>query len=280
MVAQNRISAVVSSTDLERSRELYEQKVGLTLSPETIPNHLLFEAGGGTTLLVYGRASPNLADHTQVRLWCADVAADVSELVGCGVEFDLVEFGDFKMVDHVLTTPVGSSSVVQRPGWQHNPTRPACLASPRAADNREPRSLAGGRSRAPRIETRTPFRRVLSPIVRRTRSARMAGLRRRSRSMTERPAADFANTPEQRVGEPVKGPGSPRPRRPQREARPNSRPNSRRRASASGAAQRGVTERASDVRCAGLRGGSAVLRLRPRCEAGFSTSAPPVFGCA
>ena len=115
MVARNRISAVVSAADLERSREFYEQKVGLTLSPETVPNHLLFECGDGTTLLVYGRPSPNLADHTQVRFWCADVGADVSELVGRGVEFDLVEFGDFKMVDHVLTTPVGKSAWFKDP---------------------------------------------------------------------------------------------------------------------------------------------------------------------
>jgi catechol 2,3-dioxygenase-like lactoylglutathione lyase family enzyme len=115
LVAKNRLSAVVSSTDLERSREFYEQKLGLNLSPETIANHLLFEAGDGTTLLVYGRPSRNLADHTQVRLWSTDVAADVTELVGRGVEFDLVEFGDFKMVDHVLTTPVGSSAWFKDP---------------------------------------------------------------------------------------------------------------------------------------------------------------------
>ena len=121
---------MVGSTDLERSREFYEDKVGLTLSPETIPNHLLFEGGDGTTLLVYGRPSPNLADHTQVRFWCTDVAADVSELVRRGLEFDLVEFGDFKMVDHVLTTPVGSSTIHPRPGWRHDPAHPACLASP------------------------------------------------------------------------------------------------------------------------------------------------------
>jgi catechol 2,3-dioxygenase-like lactoylglutathione lyase family enzyme len=115
LVAQNRISAVVGSTDLERSREFYEQKVGLNPSPETVPNHLLFEGGDGTTLLVYGRPSPNLADHTQVRLWSADVAADVTELVERGVEFDVVEFGDFKMVDHVLATPVGKSAWFKDP---------------------------------------------------------------------------------------------------------------------------------------------------------------------
>ena len=115
MVADNKISAVVCSADLNRSREFYEHKVGLALSPETIPNHLLFEAGGDTTLLVYGRPSPNLADHTQVRFWSADVTAAVRELIGRGVEFDLVEFGEFKMTDHVLTTPVGRSAWFKDP---------------------------------------------------------------------------------------------------------------------------------------------------------------------
>jgi catechol 2,3-dioxygenase-like lactoylglutathione lyase family enzyme len=117
LLAQARISAVLSSSDLERSREFYEQKLGLPLSSETIPNHLVFEGADGTTLLVYGRPSPNLADHTQVRFWTADVAADVAELVERGVEFDLVEFRDFKMVDHVLTTPVGRSA------WFKDPDR-------------------------------------------------------------------------------------------------------------------------------------------------------------
>ena len=115
VLSKNRISAVLSSTDLDRSREFYEQKVGLNLSPETIPNHLLFEGGHGTTLLVYGRPSPNLADHTQARFWSADVTGDVRELVGRGVEFDMVEFGDVKMVDHVLTTPVGRSAWFKDP---------------------------------------------------------------------------------------------------------------------------------------------------------------------
>ncbi len=82
-----RISAVVCSTDLERSQEFYKQKLGLTLSPETAPNHLLFEGADGTSLLVYGRPGANQADHTQVRFWSADVEADVRKLVSRGVVF-------------------------------------------------------------------------------------------------------------------------------------------------------------------------------------------------
>jgi hypothetical protein len=40
MVGNGRVSAVLVSTDLERSRSFFEEKVGLPLSPETIPNHL------------------------------------------------------------------------------------------------------------------------------------------------------------------------------------------------------------------------------------------------
>ena len=50
-----------------------------------------------------------------MRFWCTDVAADVGELVRRGAEFDFVEFGDFKMVDHALTTPVGSSACFKDP---------------------------------------------------------------------------------------------------------------------------------------------------------------------
>ena len=112
----NRVSAVLCSTDLERSQKFYEEKVGLKLSSATIKNHLVFECGDGTTLLLYGRPSPNKADHTQVRFWSTDIAADVAELAGRGVEFDLVEFGDLRMVDHVLTSPgIGTSAWFKDP---------------------------------------------------------------------------------------------------------------------------------------------------------------------
>ncbi len=111
-----RISAVVCSTDLERSQEFYKQKLGLTLSPETVPNHLLFEGADGTTLLVYGRPGANQADHTQVRFWSADVEADVRELVSRGVVFEDYDFPALKTVDHVATTAgLGKSAWLKDP---------------------------------------------------------------------------------------------------------------------------------------------------------------------
>ena len=110
MVSDNRISAVLVSTDLDRAQRFYEDKVGLRLSSETIQNHLVFECGNGSTLLIYGRANANKADHTQVRFWTTDIAKDVAQLVDNGVEFDEYDTDTFKTVDHVVTSPIGRSA--------------------------------------------------------------------------------------------------------------------------------------------------------------------------
>jgi len=110
-----RISAVVCSSDLARSQAFYEQVIGLTLSAETIPNHLLFVCGDGT-LLVYGRPAPNKADHTQIRLWSDDVERDVRELEGRGAVFEDYDFPTLKTVNHVATTAgIGKSAWLKDP---------------------------------------------------------------------------------------------------------------------------------------------------------------------
>jgi catechol 2,3-dioxygenase-like lactoylglutathione lyase family enzyme len=115
MFASNRISAVLVATDLAKTQNFYENVVGLKLSPETIPNHLVFECGNGSTLLIYGRPAPNVADHTQVRFWSDDIDADVTELADRGVVFDDYDTPNFKTVNHVATTPVGKSAWFKDP---------------------------------------------------------------------------------------------------------------------------------------------------------------------
>jgi catechol 2,3-dioxygenase-like lactoylglutathione lyase family enzyme len=116
MVGNNRISAVLVSTDLEQSQAFYQNKVGLTLSTDTIKNHLVFDCGSGSTLLIYGRGSGNKADHTQVRFWSTDIGKDVADLVGRGIQFEEYDSGSFKTVDHVVT-----SAGIGRSAWFKDP---------------------------------------------------------------------------------------------------------------------------------------------------------------
>jgi catechol 2,3-dioxygenase-like lactoylglutathione lyase family enzyme len=116
MLRDNKVSAVLVSTDLEGARRFYEDKVGLDVSPETIKNHLVFECGDGTSLLIYGRPSGNKADHTQVRFWSTDIDKDVAELAANGVEFDEYDTETFKTVNHVVTSPgIGRSAWFKDP---------------------------------------------------------------------------------------------------------------------------------------------------------------------
>ena len=116
MLSNHRISAVLASTNLEQSRDFYENKLGLALSPETIKNHLLFEGTDGTTLLVYGRGAGNKADHTQVRFWTTDIESDVKALAEKGIVFEEYDYPTLKTVNHVATTAgVGKSAWFKDP---------------------------------------------------------------------------------------------------------------------------------------------------------------------
>jgi|SRR5450755_3612742 catechol 2,3-dioxygenase-like lactoylglutathione lyase family enzyme len=116
MLTNHRISAVLISGDLDKSRDFYENKLGLSLSPETIKNHLLYEVANGMTLLIYGRGGGNKADHTQVRFWSTDVDSDVKALVDKGVVFDDYDTPNFKTVNHVATSPgIGRSAWFKDP---------------------------------------------------------------------------------------------------------------------------------------------------------------------
>ena len=116
MLTHNRGSAVLVSTDLERSQRFYQEKIGLTLSPESIKNHLLFECGDGSTVLIYGRAAGNKADHTQVRFWSSDIEKDVADLTANGVVFDDYDTEAFKTIDHIVTT-----AGIGRSAWFKDP---------------------------------------------------------------------------------------------------------------------------------------------------------------
>jgi catechol 2,3-dioxygenase-like lactoylglutathione lyase family enzyme len=112
----NKVSAVLVSTDLMQAQRFYEDKVGLRLSPATIKNHLVFECGDGTSLLIYGRPSGNRADHTQVRFWSTDIEADVAKLAARGIDFDEYDTDTFKTINHVVTT-----AGIGRSAWFKDP---------------------------------------------------------------------------------------------------------------------------------------------------------------
>jgi hypothetical protein len=63
----------------------------------------VYEAGGGTRLLVYERPTAGTAEHTLVHFIVSDVDAAVEGLRGKGVVFEEYDMPEIKTVDGILT---------------------------------------------------------------------------------------------------------------------------------------------------------------------------------
>ena len=120
MVRDSKVSAVLVSTDLQRAQRFYEDKVGLKLSPETVNNHLVFECGDGTSLLIYGRPSGNKADHTQARFWSGGSTGTWRFSPRTGSSSRSTTPGPSEPSTTSSPLPASAVLLVQRPRRQHD----------------------------------------------------------------------------------------------------------------------------------------------------------------
>src|SRR3982751_2353034 len=96
------VAVVLPSTDLNRSKQFYGEKLGLKLGDPVDESLLIFEAGKGTNLVIYSRPEGNKAEHTQASFMVSDVNACVGELESKGVVFEDYDLENVKTVDHVM----------------------------------------------------------------------------------------------------------------------------------------------------------------------------------
>jgi catechol 2,3-dioxygenase-like lactoylglutathione lyase family enzyme len=87
-LSEHRIGPSVAVADLPRARAFYEDKVGLKVAEEMGEEMVLYQCGGGSTLMVYSSPShAGKATHTLAGWEVPDLEAEMSELEARGVEF-------------------------------------------------------------------------------------------------------------------------------------------------------------------------------------------------
>jgi predicted enzyme related to lactoylglutathione lyase len=106
MLSEARIHATLPATDLDRARQFYADKVGLTPAEEA-PGGLFYDGAGGTRFLLYPTSGAASGEHTQIGFQVDDVAAEVAELKSRGVVFDEYDLPGLKTVDSIAE--IGSS---------------------------------------------------------------------------------------------------------------------------------------------------------------------------
>jgi catechol 2,3-dioxygenase-like lactoylglutathione lyase family enzyme len=87
MLTDYPVSPTIPVADVEKAKDFYQNTLGLKVSDMSMPDGVLFEAGGGSRLYIYQR-TPTMAEHTLASFMVDDVNAVVSDLKNKGVEFE------------------------------------------------------------------------------------------------------------------------------------------------------------------------------------------------
>ena len=90
----------VAVSDMDRAKQFYGDVLGLKVDQER-PDGVLYEAGGGSLILVYVSQFAGTAQSTCVSLEVADVDEAVKELRGRGVVFEEYDLPGIKTVDGI-----------------------------------------------------------------------------------------------------------------------------------------------------------------------------------
>jgi predicted enzyme related to lactoylglutathione lyase len=96
MLSDKKVSAVLPAVDLNRAKQFYTARLGLSVEWER-PAGVLFAAGQGTSIFMYQRAATR-AEHTVASFWVDDIEAEMADLRKRGVTFEEYDVPGLKTV--------------------------------------------------------------------------------------------------------------------------------------------------------------------------------------
>jgi len=102
MLSKLEIHATIPVKDLNRARQFYSQKLGLTPSDE-LPGGLIYRCKDSSFLL-FPSSGASDGQFTQAGWMADDIEAEVKELKSKGVVFEEYNLPNFKTVNSIVTT--------------------------------------------------------------------------------------------------------------------------------------------------------------------------------
>ena len=88
MLNDSKVEANVPASDLQRARDFYADKLGLTPTQELPGEVLVYRTAGGTSFQVYRTDYAGQAGHTIAQWHVADIESEVRDLKSKGVTFE------------------------------------------------------------------------------------------------------------------------------------------------------------------------------------------------
>lgn len=96
MLANALAQATVPAEDLDRAVKFYTEVLGLKRLPAQEEPVAVFQAGEGSTILMYERPGRTKAEHTAITFTVDDLDAVVDGLIAKGVTFEQYDFDPIK----------------------------------------------------------------------------------------------------------------------------------------------------------------------------------------
>ena len=87
-LSDSKVGATIAVTDIDRAKQFYEGKLGLSPGDGEPPEAALYPCGEGSQLLVYASQYAGKTDATVATWEVSDLEATVDELTANGVEFE------------------------------------------------------------------------------------------------------------------------------------------------------------------------------------------------
>ncbi len=90
MLSQRRAHTTLPTQDVDALRPFYEDILGFT-PKAVLTGAVMYDAGAGTRFAISRTGAPSSGTHTQMAFSVPDIEAEVAELTGRGVVFEVYE---------------------------------------------------------------------------------------------------------------------------------------------------------------------------------------------
>jgi predicted enzyme related to lactoylglutathione lyase len=91
MLSDSKVTPNIPASDIQRARDFYADKLGLSPTQELPGEVLLYRTAGGTDFQVYRTDYAGQAGHTIAQWHVDDIESEVNDLKGKGVTFEVYD---------------------------------------------------------------------------------------------------------------------------------------------------------------------------------------------
>ncbi|MBA2560397.1 MAG: VOC family protein [Propionibacteriales bacterium] len=109
MLVDSQVIANIPASDLQRARDWYADKAGLTPTSEN-ETGLTYETTAGSAFVIYETQYAGTAGHTLAQWHVSDIEAEVRALKDKGVAFEQYELPGVEWSDGIATAPFGRAA--------------------------------------------------------------------------------------------------------------------------------------------------------------------------